>query len=132
MSNCLVIGLCLGTIPNALYNKNINRIDCVEINPLLCNIYKKFFRISKKIHIYQESGVTFVNRTNKLYDAIFIDIPCKFITKSFMHDISRISIGKVYINLIGKECNKMNLFGDFKVLYYKVIDENFLYILTNN
>ena len=132
VKNCLIIGLCLGTMPNAIFNNKINRIDCVEINSLLCDLYKKFFRISNKIHVYEESGVTFIRKTKKKYDTIFIDIPCQFITSTFMKNIKNLSTGKVFINLIGEEYHKMNIkkiFENFTILNYKVIDENFLYIL---
>ena len=135
VNKCLVIGLCLGTIPNALFSNKTERIDCIEINPVLCNLYKKFFKLSNKIHVFEESGVTFVERTKKKYDTIFIDIPCQFITVSFMNNIYRISNkGYIFINLIGKEYHKMNLkkiFEKFEIINSKIIEENFLYILKN-
>ena len=136
VKNALILGLCLGNIPNAIYTKHsINRIDCVDINSILCKLYKKFFKLSTKIHVYVDSAVTFIENSNKLYDTILVDIPIEFITQSFMNNIYNIitSNGYVYINLIGSMYNKLNikkLFNMFNIKYYKVIDENYLYIIT--
>ena len=142
-SNCLVIGLCLGNIPNALasiYGNKINRIDCVDINNLLCKFYKKFLSISDYIHVYSMTGMEFVKSTNKSYSFVCIDIPCKYITKKFMNLIHNITFKysdrRIVLNIIGddKECMHdqiINSFEKFVVIKKKQIESNNIYVLKN-
>jgi hypothetical protein len=140
-SNCLVIGLCLGNIPNALasiYSNKINRIDCVDINNLLCKFYKKFLSISDYIHVYSMTGMKFVKSTKKYYSFVSIDIPCKYITKKFMNLIHNITFKysdrRIILNIIGdeKECMHdqiINSFEKFIIIKKKQIESNNIYIL---
>ena len=140
-SNCLVIGLCLGNIPNALasiYGNKINRIDCVDINNLLCKFYKKFLSISDYIHVYSMTGMKFVKSTKKSYSFVSIDIPCKYITKKFMNLIHNITFKyldrRIVLNIIGdeKECAHdqiINSFGNFVIIKKKQIESNNIYVL---
>lgn len=138
LSNCLILGLGIGNIPNALIQKfdsKINLIDCVEINKTLCIIYELFFNISKKIKIYNEKAEIFILNKSKLYDYMFIDIPCFIITNKFMKNIYKISKKNclIQINLIGTGINKIdfnNIFIDFVIIASKIIDENNIYIIT--
>lgn len=138
-SSCLVIGLCLGNMPNSLigtFGDQIKRIDCVEINSLLCKFYKKYLSISDKIHVYNLSGMDFVQMTKKTYSFVSIDIPCKYITKKFIdfiNSITSISLNrKILINIIGEECNHTKLesiFSVFKLISKKKIEANYIYLL---
>lgn len=140
-ANCLVIGLCLGNVPNSLvqlYPHGIKRIDCVDVNKLLCKFYKKYLCASPLIHVYCMSGNKFVksvlNKRN--YSAVFIDIPCSFITKQFINLIDKITEGVedriIQINVIGGgACKKINenLFSNF-VVKKKQIQSNLIYLLS--
>jgi hypothetical protein len=140
-SNCLVIGLCLGNTPNALasiYGNKINRIDCVDINNLLCKFYKKFLSISDYIHVYSMTGMKFVKSTKRSYSFVCIDIPCKYITKKFMNLIHNITFKysdrRIVLNIIGdeKECAHdqiINSFENFVIIKKKQIESNNIYVL---
>jgi hypothetical protein len=135
-NNCLVLGLCIGNIPNELIGKykSIKKIDCVEINPLLCKLYNEYFKISSKINIYEDSAANFVNRITNKYDTIIIDIPFEFYNSKFMKRIKLILEynGKVYINIYGANNKKINekLFDDFSNINYTRISNNNIYILN--
>jgi hypothetical protein len=137
-SKCLVIGLCLGNVPNALIGlySDINRIDCVDVNKVLCKFYKKYLCVSSSIHVYCMGGYKFVKTTKRTYSTVFIDIPCAFITKRFMGLIDKIT--KPYpdriikINVIGEnDCKKINenLFSNFTIKS-KQIQSNLIYVLN--
>ncbi len=137
IKNSLIIGLCLGNMPNALIQKlddKIDIIDCVDSNRILCKMYKKFFCVSNKIKIHNEFANYFVEQDNKLYDYIFIDIPCLFIDQDFLNNIYKITQNNsvIHINLIGEglEClNVSKLFRNFKVIDKNIINQNYLYVL---
>jgi hypothetical protein len=137
-SNCLVIGLCLGNIPNSLIElyPSTNRIDCVDISDLLCKFYKKYLCASSLIHVYCMSGYQFVKSTKRSYSSVFIDIPCEFITNRFISLIDKITSPYpdrlIQINVIGKnECQKINekLFSNFNVKK-KQVHYNLIYVLN--
>ena len=135
--NCLVIGLCLGNVPNSLIQMypSINRIDCVDINDLLCKFYKKYLTASSVIHVYSTGGYQFVKSTKRTYSSVFIDIPCSFITKKFISIINKITSPYpdriIKINVIGNNCKKINenLFSNFTVRK-KLIQSNLIYVLS--
>jgi spermidine synthase len=136
-NNCLVIGLCLGNVPNSLIHMYpfIKRIDCVDINELLCKFYKKYLCASPVIHVYSMDGIKFIKSTKHTYSLVFIDIPCSFITKKFMSLINKITAPNsdriIQINIIGDgDCKKINenLFSNFNIKK-KQIDSNLIYIL---
>jgi hypothetical protein len=134
--NCLVLGLCIGNIPNELsiLNKSIKKIDCVEINPLLCKVYNEYFKISSKINIYEESANDFVNKTINKYDSIIVDIPREFITAKFMKKVKSILDfnGSVYVNIYGanhKNINKKSFEG-FSNINYERVSNNNIYMLN--
>ena len=141
-TNCLIIGLCLGNMPNALvgrYESAINRIDCVDINALLCKFYKKFLSISKITHVYCSTGMNFLKTipTSKSYSYVAIDIPCKFISNKFMdliHNItSKYTDRIIVLNLIGNDCEKLDLsqvFSKFKIISYKKILFNKIFVIS--
>jgi len=134
--NILVLGLCIGNMPNSLVSlkKQIKNIDCVEINPILCKIYNTYFKISDKIKVYEKCAHEYIMETSKKYDTIIIDIPCKFITNKFVSRIKKVlkNSGKVYINLIGKDSNKITkkMFEDFNNIIQTKLDNNNLFILN--
>jgi hypothetical protein len=137
LSNCLVIGLCLGNYPNLLiskYDSIISRIDCVDVNSELCKLYKKFLTVSNKIHVYNTSANEFV-LTNKIkYSLVLIDIPCKYVTYKLLNLIDKITIKPrcIQLNLIGDEYKKINidkLLSKFKIISYKLVEENNIYII---
>ena len=139
-SNCLIIGLCLGNMPNGLigtFGNKINRIDCIEINSLLCKFYKKYLCISDQIHVYSSSGMDFVKTTKKSYSFVSIDIPCKYITKKFMNLIdiitSKFKDRIIVLNIIGEECNINSIkksISHFKNITFKKISSNIICILN--
>jgi hypothetical protein len=143
-SNCLVIGLCLGNIPNLLVQlyPGIKRIDCVDVNELLCKFYNKYLSASPSIHVYCMDGYQFIKSTKQTYSTVFIDIPCPFITEKFMKLIDKITKPYpdriIHLNLIGgNECKKIDknkkinekLFSNFTVKK-KQIDDNLIYVLN--
>jgi hypothetical protein len=138
-TNCLVIGLCLGNIPNSLVKlyPEIKRIDCVDVNELLCKFYKKYLCASPLIKVYCMGGFKFLKlvQNKHSYSSVFIDIPCSFITKRFIDIIDKITSGLqdriIQINVIGEDdCKKINenLFSNFRVRK-KIIQSNLIYIL---
>lgn len=139
-SNCLVIGLCLGNVPNSLIHMHpsIKRIDCVDVDSLLCKFYKKYLSASPSIHVYCMGGKQFVKSVvnKRTYSYVFIDIPCSFITKQFIGLIDKITSSHpdriIQINVIGEgACKKINenLFSNF-VVRKKLIDSNLIYVLN--
>ncbi len=139
-TNCLVIGLCLGNVPNSLVHlyPQIKRIDCVDVNELLCKFYKKYLSTSPSIHVYCMSGNKFVKsiQNKRKYSVVFIDIPCSFITKQFINLIDKITSECteriIQINIIGDgDCKKINenLFSNF-VVRKKQIQSNLIYLLS--
>ncbi len=139
LTNCLILGLGIGNIPNLLiqkFNDKINIIDCVDINKILCVIYKLFFNVSNKIKIYNEKAEDFIENTKKIYDYVFIDIPCFIVNKKFMDNIKKIITKKCFIqiNLIGSGIEDIvpeELFNDFTIIESKIIDENNIFFLAN-
>lgn len=140
-TNCLVIGLCLGNVPNTLvstFGSLIKRIDCVDINLLLCKFFNKYLANSSLIHVYPIGGFQFIKSIEKSrsYSFVSIDIPCKFITKQFMNKIDLItqkySDRKIVLNIIGDDCvnSKLsNSFENFKLVQKKKIESNLIYVL---
>jgi len=60
---------------NFLANYPDARIDIVEIDPMITELAKKYFKLeeNKRLTIYHEDGRVFLNRTKKKYDVIFGD-----------------------------------------------------------
>lgn len=134
--SCLILGVCLGNLPNAMiYNcKNITRIDCVEIDTTLAKIYLKYFKFSRKTHIYNYSALDFVKKINRKYHYVYIDIPCKFITKELLNLITKLLkkhhlIQINYIDYNEKKKNANKLFNKFDYVYEHQIDDNLIYTI---
>ena len=96
--NILFIGLGGGIMPGYIRDHYPDtQIDIVEIDPVIPNIAEKFFNFkpdeNMKIHIMD--GRVFVNKTNKKFDLIFMDvynaenIPFQFTTKDFFEQIKK-------------------------------------------
>lgn len=136
---CLILGMCLGNLPNAMiYNcKNISRIDCVEIDKTLVKIYSKYFKFSSKTHIYNYSALDFVKKINRKYHYIYIDIPCKFVTKKLLNLITNLlkkcyMIQINYIDYCEKKKDTSQLFKNFANIHEYKIDDNLIYTIRNN
>ena len=138
--NCLLLGLGLGHLPNVLinmFNDKIKTIECVEINKSLCNFYKKYFRISPKIKVIHNDAKKYVQKCNKKFNCIFIDIPCFILTKTFMLKIYELvkNDNIICLNLCGNDCLKLNyknLFDNTIIHKHIKLDENNIYILSIN
>jgi len=150
--NYLILGLGIGTMPNYFISKfasinskqpnmQIERIDCVDPNSILTKLYKTFFSISDKIHVYNTTGLDFVSTTQTKYDCVFIDIPCEFVTYELMGWIHLITSKprKVFLNLINKGIEQIDpqvLFDKFTIQNYKKnsyqdpLKSNHLYLLS--
>lgn len=86
-------------------------IDVVEIDPMVTELAKKYFRLKENpnIKIYHEDGRVYLNRTNEKYDVIFGDafgsrysIPYQLTTKEAIqkqYDILK-NNGVIILNLI--------------------------------
>lgn len=76
LKDVLVIGGGAFTFPSILVETYPEvTVDAVEIDPRLESIAKDYFFLSDsdRLHIHTEDGRTFLNRTDKKYDAIYID-----------------------------------------------------------
>ena len=131
--NYLVLGLGIGTYPNYIISNFgssgiIERIDCVDINPILTKLYKTFFSVSNLIHVYNTTALDFISTTLIKYDIVLIDIPCEFVTNELLELInSKTSkLRNIYVNLIDKGIEKI----DPSILFNKFVIKS--YYNTNN
>lgn len=107
----LMLGGGAFTLPQFLVSaSNDIRVDAVEIDPELLDIAKKHFnyREPDRVTEYFEDGRSFVNRIDKKYDVIMVDvygdgvIPFTFTTEEYGRQIDRILAddGIVIVNII--------------------------------
>lgn len=106
----LMIGGGVYSFPKDYLKKYPNKyIDVVEIDPSLTSLAKKYFKLEEnpRLNIEHQDGRTYLNRTQKKYDAIFIDafdylsIPFQLTTKEAIerqHNILKKN-GLVIVNL---------------------------------
>lgn len=72
----LIIGGAAYTYPMHFLDKFKDKnIDVVEIDPAMTNIAKKYFGLKddERLNIYHQDGRSFINKSEKKYDAIFVD-----------------------------------------------------------
>jgi len=126
--NYLILGLGIGTFPNYIINnfgssRQIERIDCVDVNQILTKLYKTFFSVSDLIHVYNEPALDFVSTTLIKYDIVLVDIPCEFVTYELMEYINSITTNprNIYLNLIGKGIENI----DPSILFDKFVIKNY-------
>ncbi len=89
----LVVGLGGGAIPGFLHKRYPRtRIDCVEIDPAVVDVAKKFFGFKEDayLRVFVADGRKFVEESRFVYDAIFLDaygdeaIPVHLATREFL------------------------------------------------
>jgi spermidine synthase len=108
------------------------KMDVVEIDPGLTKLAEKYFNLpdDPRLEIYHEDGRTFLNRTDKKYDAIFMDaykslitIPFQLTTKEAIQNIynSLNDEGVVYANIISSMDEETNYFLRNEYATYKSI-----------
>ncbi len=71
--DCLVIGLGAGVIP-MWYERHGVRTDVVDIDPLVFDIARRFFSFSVSGESIAEDARYFLNRTEKRYDYVILDV----------------------------------------------------------
>lgn len=105
----LIIWAAWFTLPQELSkNNNISEVDVVDIDWSLKNITEKYFlkeKLDKKIKFINESARFFLNKNNKKYDYIILDIylwksmPAETLTKKFFESVKK-SWENIFLNLI--------------------------------
>jgi spermidine synthase len=107
----LVIGGGGGVLATVLKSVYPVVVDVVEIDPVVVSVAAQWFGLEadERLRVYAEDGRTFVRRTQKRYDYIFLDaystggrIPFHLTTREFMEDVkTRLSpTGIVFMNII--------------------------------
>lgn len=143
LKNALMIGGGAYSYPKDFLQKNRNaNLDVVEIDPAMTRIAVKYFNLrpNDRLTIIQEDGRTFLNRTNKKYDAIFFDVfnystPFQILTqevvkKTYEHLTDN---GVVIINLVSAvEGKKSLLFKSSYQTYKSVYPQIFVFPLGKN
>jgi len=97
--NVLIIsGGVAGTAMEAL-KYGIERVDYVELDPLIIEVGKRFTRNldDERIHVHAMDGRLYVRQTTERYDVVIIDLPDptttqinRFYTREFMDEVARI------------------------------------------
>lgn len=88
--NALCIGVAGGVFIKFLLEMGLE-VDAVEIDPSFVEIAHQYFEVprSSKLHFFTEDGRTFLERTEKQYDLIFLDaftnytVPTHLCTREF-------------------------------------------------
>lgn len=70
---CLVIGLGAGVVP-MWYEQQGVRTDVVDIDPLVFDVARRFFSFKVSGESVVEDARYFLNRTNKRYDYVLLDV----------------------------------------------------------
>lgn len=107
-------------------------MDVVEIDPGLTKLAKQYFNLPEdpRLTIFHEDGRTYLNRTEKKYDAIFMDaykslitIPFQLTTQEAIQNIYSAlnDDGAVYANIISSLNNETNYFLRAEYATYKSI-----------
>lgn len=119
-----------------------SEVDVVEIDPKVTLIAKKYFKLEENPHlkIYNQDARMFINKDEKKYDAIFIDIfnsniiPYYLTTieavKHFKNNLNR--NGVILTNIISAIDGKKSgfLLAEFKT-YASVFPQVFVYAVKN-
>ncbi len=118
-------------------------IDVVEIDPGLTDIAKKYFNLkdNSRLGIIHEDGRTFINHSNKKYDAIFLDayksiltVPYQLTTVEAVQKMSSMlnDNGVILANLIGNFNPNQNLFLRAEIKTFKsVFKHTWLFAVQN-
>lgn len=108
------------------------KMDVVEIDPGLTKLAEEYFNLpdDSRLEIFHEDGRTFLNKTNKKYDAIFMDaykslitIPFQLTTVEAIRNIYNAlnEEGVVYANIISSLDEETNYFLRNEYATYKSI-----------
>lgn len=105
---CLVIGLGLGVIPN-WYEKQGIQCDVVDINPAIAGIARDYFNFKISGELVIEDARYFLNRTDRRYDYIVLDVFSGDITPAHLLSYEALALmrerlqpgGVLAVNLIG-------------------------------
>ena len=132
----LFVGLGSGSMPRYLnkYYPTVN-IDIVEIDPDIVSVAKKYFyfKENERMKVSVNDGRTFIKRTPKKYDMIFLDayqndyIPFHLTTLEFLREVkSRLrDDGVVVSNILSEYRNKF--FDSMVVTYKKVFPQLYIF-----
>jgi spermidine synthase len=94
----IISGGVAGTALEAL-KYGVERIDYVELDPLIIEVGKRFTRNldDERIHVHAMDGRLYVRQTTERYDVVIIDLPDptttqinRFYTREFMDEVARI------------------------------------------
>lgn len=69
----LVLGLGAGVVPRHLTEMGV-AVTAVEIEPVVASVAKKYFEMPDAVEVVLADARTFINRTQKKYDLIFLDL----------------------------------------------------------
>lgn len=99
-NHVLILGFGAGSIATILCKERyINcKIDAVEIDAVMLNIYKEYFNIEGvEIYLFTQDAMLYLISCSKKYDYIFIDlftdlkVPHKFTQQSFFNLLKKVS-----------------------------------------
>ncbi len=110
-NNILVLGGGAFTLPQYLARTYPDStVDVVEIDPKLADIARQYFSYEdpKNVNMIFEDARTYINKTDKVYDAILVDVysdadvPFSLATKEYGRQIERVldDKGVVIVNMI--------------------------------
>ena len=105
---CLMIGVGLGVIPRWYEEQGIT-CDVVDINPAVVEIAKEYFGFQVSGDIFIEDARYFLNKTERRYDYIILDVFSGDITPAHLLSVEALSLmrdrltpqGVLAVNLIG-------------------------------
>lgn len=112
-SNISVLNLGLGTgtfVSQCNYYFGITDIDGVEIDSKIIKLSHDYFALPDCVKTYAEDGRAFVDRTDKLYDAILIDAYHDITIPFQMSSIEFFSAVKAHLKPGGTLVVNMNMF----------------------
>jgi spermidine synthase len=141
IKNVLALGGGGFTYPNYLAkNHNSIAIDVVEIDPELVEVAKNYFFLEdhSNLNIFFEDARSYMNRNDKEYDAIFIDvfsgggeIPFQVATKEMLErlDASLSADGVVLVNIVAAvEGEKSHLLSAMYTTYAAIFPEVHIFL----
>lgn len=116
-------------------------MDVVEIDPGITRIAEQYFGLAEdpRMNIVHEDGRTFLNRTDKTYDVIFLDAYRSFSVP--FHLTTREAVGRIYERLDDNGVVLANIIssvtgerGKFLRAQYRTFKETFpyVYVFTTN
>jgi len=132
----LIIGLGGGSIPGFLHPRYPKtRIDCVDIDPDVIEVAKKFFAFKEdsNLRAYAADGRKFIEESKDRYDIIFLDaygndfVPPHLTTREFLTAVRRILTpdGIVVGNLWSRLSNP--LYDSMVRTYEEVFEQVYLF-----